>query len=66
MTPGCYTLASKVERMMCIRLKRILLEEVRELDAEVELARAMAVKCARKSVAAQESKQKMDEIDLAL
>ena len=47
-------LASKVERMMFIRLNRHLIDEVRELDAAVAQARARVAKSIHKSMAAQE------------
>ena len=49
-------LASKVERMMFIRLNRHLIDEVRELDAAVAQARARVAKSAQISVAAQEER----------
>ena len=50
-------LASKVERMMFIRLNRHnLIDEVRELDATVAQARARVAKSAQKYVAAQEER----------
>ena len=58
-------LASKVERMMFIRLNRHLTNEVRELDAAVAQARARAVKSAQKSMAAQEERSNMS-IDLTV
>ena len=44
-------LASKIERMMFIRLNRHLIDEVRELDAAVAQARGRVAKSAQKSVA---------------
>ena len=52
-------LASKVERMVFIRLNRHLIDEVRELDAAVVQARARIAKSAQKSVAAQEERSNM-------
>ena len=52
-------LASKVERMMFIRLKRYLIDEVRELDAAVAQARARVANSAQMSVAAQEKRSNM-------
>ena len=49
-------LASKVERMMFIRLNRHLIDEVRELDAAVAQARARVAKSAQISLAAQEER----------
>ena len=58
-------LASKVERMMFIRLNRHLIDEVRELDAAVAQPRARVAKSAQKSVAAQEERSNMS-VDLTL
>ena len=58
-------LASKVERMMFIRLNRHLIDEVRELDAAVAQARARVAKSAQKSVAAQEERSNMS-VDLTV
>ena len=52
-------LASKVERMVFIRLNRHLISEVRELDAAVAQARARGAKSAQISVAAQEQRSNM-------
>ena len=52
--PRSRTLASKVERMMFIRLKRHLVDEVRELDVALTQARARVAKSAQIPVAAQE------------
>ena len=52
-------LASKIERMMSIRLNRHLIDEVRELDAAVAQARARVAKSAQKSVSAQEERSNM-------
>ena len=52
-------LASKVYRMVFIRLKRHLIGEVRELDAAVAKARARVAKSAQISVAAQEERSNM-------
>ena len=52
-------LASKVERMVFIRLNRHLISEVRELDAAVAQARARGAKSARIPVAAQEERSNM-------
>ena len=49
-------LASKVERMMCIRLNRHMFKEVRELDAANALVRARAAKAAQKSEATQDKR----------
>ena len=49
-------LASEVERMMFIRLNRNMVDEVRELDAANELARARVAKSAQKSAAAQKER----------
>ena len=49
-------LASKVERMMFIRLNRHLIDEVRDLDAAVAQARARVAKSTQISVAAQEER----------
>ena len=49
-------LAYKVERMMSIRLNTHLFDEVCELDAAVEQARARVAKSAQKSMAAQEER----------
>ena len=57
-------LASKVERMMFIRLNRYLIDEARELDVAVaQQARASVAKIAQISVAAQEERSNMS-IDL--
>ena len=58
-------LASKVERMMFIRLNRHLIDEVRELDAAVAQARVRVVKSAQISVAAQEERLNIS-VDLTL
>ena len=58
-------LASKVERMMFIRLNRHLIDEVRELDAAVAKARARVAKSAQISVAAQEERSNMS-VDLTV
>ena len=58
-------LASKVERMMFIRLNRHLIDEVRELDASVAQARARVAKSAQISVAAQEEMPNMS-VDLTV
>ena len=52
-------LASKVERMMLIRLNRHLIDEVRELDAAVAQALAREAKSAQISVAVQEERSNM-------
>ena len=52
-------LASKVERMMFIRLNRHLIDEVHELDAAVAQARARVAKSAQISVAVQEKRSNM-------
>ena len=52
-------LASKVERMMFVRLNRPLIDEVRELDAAVAQARARVAKSAQKSAAVQEERSNM-------
>ena len=49
-------LASKVKRMMFIRLNRHLIDEVRELDTAVAKTRARVAKSAQMSVAAQEER----------
>ena len=51
--------ASKVERMMFVRLNKHLIGEVRELDAAVAQARARVAKSAHISVAAQEERLNM-------
>ena len=56
-------LASKVGRMMFIRLNRHLIDEVRKLDAAVAQARARVAKSAQKSVAVQEKSSDMS-VDL--
>ena len=58
-------LASKVERMMFIRLNRHLIDEVRELDAAVAQARVTVAKIAQKSAAAQEERSNMS-VDLTV
>ena len=56
-------LASKVERMVVIRLNRHLVDEVRELDAAVVQTRARVAKSVQITVAAQEEWLKMS-VDL--
>ena len=58
-------LASKVERMMFIRLNRHLVNEVHELDAANAQARARVAKSAKKSAAAQQERSSMS-VALAL
>ena len=58
-------LASKVERMVFIRLNRHLIGEVRELEAAVVQARATVAKNAQVSVAAQEERSNMS-VDLTV
>ena len=58
-------LASKVERMMVIRLNRHLFDEVRELDAAVAPARARVAKSAQITVAVQEKRLNMS-VDLTV
>ena len=58
-------LASKVERMMFIRLNRRLIGEVRELDAAVAQARARVAKSAHISVATQEERSNIS-VDLTV
>ena len=58
-------LASKVERMMFIRLNKHLIDDVRQLDAAVAQARARVAKSAQISVAAQEERSKMS-VDLTV
>ncbi|CAM9594131.1 unnamed protein product, partial [Ectocarpus sp. 6 AP-2014] len=58
-------LSRKVERVMLTRLNRHLVDEVRELDDAVALARARAAKSAQKSVACQEERANKS-IDLSL
>ena len=58
-------IASKVERIMFIRLNRHLIDEVRELDAAVAQARARVAKSAQISVAAQEERSNM-QVDLTV
>ena len=57
-------LASKVERMMFIRLNRHLVDEVHELDA-AKKARVRVAKSAQKSAAAQQERSSMS-VDLDL
>ena len=57
-------LASKVERVMFIRLNRYLVDEVHELDAANAQARAMVAKSAMKSSVAQQERSSMS-VDLA-
>ena len=59
------TLASKVKRMVFIRLKRHLIDEVRELDAAVAQARARVAKSAQVSVATQEERSNIS-VDLTV
>ena len=58
-------LASKVERMMLIRLNRHLIDKIRELDAAVAQARARVAKSAQKLMAAQEKRSNMS-VDLTV
>ena len=58
-------LASKVERMMFIRLNRHLVDKVRDLDAAVAQARARVAKSAQISVAGQEERSYMS-VDLTV
>ena len=58
-------LASKVERMVFIRLNRHLIGEVRELNATVAQARARVAKSARISVTVQEERSNMS-VDLTV
>ena len=58
-------LASKVERMMFVRLNGHLVDEVQELDAANAQARATVAKSAQKSAAAQQEMSSVS-IDLAL
>ena len=61
-------LASKVERMMFIRLNRQLVYEVHELDAANAQARARVAKSAQKSATAQQERSILTSmsVDLAL
>ena len=61
-------LASKVERMMFIRLNRHLVDEVHELDAANAQARARVAKSAQKSATAQQERSILTSmsVDLAL
>ena len=58
-------IASKVKRMMSIRLNRHLVKTVHELDAANAQARARVAKSAQKSAAAQQERSSMS-VDLAL
>ena len=58
-------LASKVKRMMFIRLNRHLVDEVHELDATNAQARARVAKSAQKSAAAQPERSSTS-LELAL
>ena len=58
-------LASKLERMMFIRLNRHLVNEVHKLDAANAQALARVAKSAQKSAAAQQERSNMS-VDLAL
>ena len=62
---GIEATSCQAGRMMLIRLNRHLVDEVRELDAAVEQARAKASKSAQKSVDAQEERANKS-IDLSL
>ena len=57
--------ASKVERMMFIRLNRHLVDEVHELDAFNAQERARVAEIAQKSAQAHQEKSRMS-VDLAL
>ena len=59
------TLASKVERMMFIRLNTHLIDEVSELDAAVAQARARVAESAQIAVTAQEERSNMS-VDLTV
>ena len=63
--PRSRMLASKVERIMFIRLNRHLVDEVRELDAALAQARARVAKSAQIPVAAQEERSNMS-VDLTV
>ena len=58
-------IASKVERMIFIRLNRNLVDEVHELDAADAQARARVANSAQKSAAAQQGSSSIS-VDLAL
>ena len=58
-------LASKVERMVFIRLNGHVIGEVRKLDAAIAQARAEVAKSAQISVAAQEERSNMS-VDLTV
>ena len=58
-------LASKVKRMMFIRLNRHLVDEVHELDAFNAQERARVAEIAQKSAQAHQEKSRMS-VDLAL
>ena len=52
-------LASKVERMMFIRLNRHMVDEVRDLDAAKAKAQARVANSAEQSAAAQQERANM-------
>ena len=58
-------LASKVERMMFIRLIKHIVDEVRDLDAAQAKANARAAKSAKQSAMAQQEMAKM-VVDVSL
>ena len=61
----CNMLASKVKRMMFIRLNWHMVDEVRDLDAAKANAQASVAKSAKQSVAAQQERANM-VVDVAL
>ena len=58
-------LASKVERMMFIRLNKHMVDEVRDLDAAKAKAKARVAKSAKLSATAQQERAKM-VVDVSL
>ena len=58
-------LASKVERMMFIRLNKHMVDEVRDLDAAKAKAKARGAKSAKQSATAQEERANM-VVDVSL
>ena len=58
-------LASKVERMMFIRLNKHMVDEVRDLDATKAKARARVAKSAKQSTTAQQERANM-VVDVSL
>ena len=59
-------LASKVERMMFIRLNKHMIDEVRDLDAAKAKAKARVAKSAKQSATAQQESENMVDVSLQM